>query len=240
MGQPVEQGASKALVAEGGGPFVEGQVRSDDGGAAFVPLADQLKQQLGARLGERHEAEFIDDQELDGRQLLLQAQQTPLVPGLDHLMHDGRRGDETGLDPVLAGGEPKGDGDMRLADARGTERDDVLPAADELASGQIEDQLLVEGWDCIEVEALKAFDRREAGRLDAPVDHAGLPVQKLQLDQAGQIPDMVDVLRRALSGDLLVLSEHGRQLQLLEVMLKQDLRRFAGGAHTQVPEVSAI
>jgi hypothetical protein len=24
------------------------------------------------------------------------------------------------------------------------------------------------------------------------------------------------------------------------VMLKQDLRRFAGGAHTQVPEVSAI
>ena len=111
---------------------------------------------------------------------------------------------------------------------------------DELASGQIEDQLLVEGWDCIEVEALKAFDRREAGRLDAPVDHAGLPVQKLQLDQAGQIPDMVDVLRRALSGDLLVLSEHGRQLQLLEVMLKQDLRRFAGGAHTQVPEVSAI
>jgi len=38
MGQPVEQGASKALVAEGGGPFVEGQVRSDDGGDTAIAL----------------------------------------------------------------------------------------------------------------------------------------------------------------------------------------------------------
>ena len=84
----------------------------------------------------------------------LQAQQPALVPGLDHLMHDRRRGDEAGLDPVLTGGEAKGIGDMRLANARGAERDDVLPAADERAPGQIEDQLLIEGGDGVEVEAL--------------------------------------------------------------------------------------
>ena len=47
VGQAVEQRASDALVAEGPGPLVEGQVRGDDRGAALIALADQLEQQLG-------------------------------------------------------------------------------------------------------------------------------------------------------------------------------------------------
>ena len=44
MGQAVEKRACETFFAEGGGPFVERQVRGDDGGAALVTLADQLKQ----------------------------------------------------------------------------------------------------------------------------------------------------------------------------------------------------
>ena len=64
MGQPIEQRAGEALGAEGLGPLVERQVAGDQGAAALVALGGQLEQQLGAGLGEWHEAELVDDQEL--------------------------------------------------------------------------------------------------------------------------------------------------------------------------------
>ena len=71
--QPIEQRAGQALGTEGLGPFVEGQVAGDQCGAAFVALRDQLEQQPGAGFAERHEAQFVDDQQLVADQLLLQA-----------------------------------------------------------------------------------------------------------------------------------------------------------------------
>ena len=44
-------------------------------------------------------------------------------------------------------------------------------------------------------------------RLDPPIDHAGLAVEKLQLDQPRQIADMIDVLIGALPRDLLMLAQ---------------------------------
>src|SRR5713226_775626 len=46
--QPVEQRAGQPLGAEHAGPFVEGQVGGDDGGAALVSLAEELEQEPGA------------------------------------------------------------------------------------------------------------------------------------------------------------------------------------------------
>jgi hypothetical protein len=123
-----------------------------------------------------------DDQKLNRGQLPLQAEQPTLVMRLDHLMHDGRCGDEASFDAALASSKAEPGGDMGLAHAGGAEGDDVLPAGDELPAGQVEDQLLVEGGDRIEVKAFQALDRRETGGLDAPVDHPGFSVQKLQLD----------------------------------------------------------
>src|SRR5699024_11225541 len=92
MGEPIEERAGQALLAEGRRPLVEGQVRGDDGGGALVPLADQLEEQLCAGLRERHEAELVDDQELMAGELALQPQEAPLVPGLDEVVDDGRGG----------------------------------------------------------------------------------------------------------------------------------------------------
>jgi len=73
VGQPVEQRAGQALGSEDAGPLVEGQVRCDDGRAALVALGEHLEEQLGAGLGERHVAEFVDDQQLVAGKLALQA-----------------------------------------------------------------------------------------------------------------------------------------------------------------------
>jgi hypothetical protein len=50
MGEPVEQGAGEPFGAEDLGPFLEGQVRGDQGRAALVALAEHLEEQLGAGL----------------------------------------------------------------------------------------------------------------------------------------------------------------------------------------------
>jgi hypothetical protein len=71
MGQAIEERACETLRSKGFGPFVEGQVAGDEGGAAFVTLGDQLEQQFGAGLGERHKAQFIDDEQLVSGHLLL-------------------------------------------------------------------------------------------------------------------------------------------------------------------------
>jgi hypothetical protein len=57
-----QQGACEPLGAEHAGPFVKRQVAGDDGGAPFVSLTEDLEQQLGAGLRQRHIAEFVDDE----------------------------------------------------------------------------------------------------------------------------------------------------------------------------------
>ena len=52
VGEPVEQGAGEPLGTEHAGPFVERQVRGDDGGAALVALGEHLEQEFGAGLGQ--------------------------------------------------------------------------------------------------------------------------------------------------------------------------------------------
>ena len=69
----------------------------------------------------------------------------------------------------------------------------------------------------------------KARRLDAPLDHAALAVDQLQLGQAQQEAAMVLTLCGTEAGNLLMLAQEGRQFELLEVMGEQDLRGFAHG-----------
>jgi hypothetical protein len=95
--------------------------------------------------------------------------------------------------------------------------DDVLAPVDPFAPGEFQDLRLVEPGDRLEVEAVQALGDRERAigrhwsedngerRLDAPLHHAPLPVDQLELDQSGQEPDVVQTFGRALAGELVVL-----------------------------------
>ena len=144
VGEPVEQRAGEAFGAEHLGPFVERQVGGDHDRAALVALAEDLEQQLGAGLGERHEAELVDDQQPVLGQLLLEPQQALLVPRLHQFVHQGGGGGEADGQPLLAGRQTEPEGDVGLAGAGVAERDDVLAALDVLTAGQFQDQHLVE------------------------------------------------------------------------------------------------
>ena len=223
VGEAVEESAGEALGAEHLGPFVEGQIGGDQGRAPLVALAEHLEQELGTGLGQRHEAEFVDDQKLVGGELLLEPQQLLVIAGLDELVDQCGGGDEADREALLAGRQAETEGDVGLAGAAVAERDEVLAALDVLAAGQLQDQRLVERGDDLEVEAIEALDHGEARRLDAPLDHAALAVDQLELGKTQKIANVVDAFRGTLPGDLVVLPQERRQLQPLEVVDEQHL-----------------
>ena len=71
VGEAVQQRAGQPLRTEDFGPFVERQVGGDQDGASLVALAEDLEQQFRPGRGQGHEAQFVDDQQVEPRQLSL-------------------------------------------------------------------------------------------------------------------------------------------------------------------------
>jgi hypothetical protein len=66
--EPVQQRRRHLGIDEHARPFAEGQVGRDDDGRALVEPADQMEQQLAARLCERQIAELVDGDQINTRQ----------------------------------------------------------------------------------------------------------------------------------------------------------------------------
>jgi len=60
MGETIEQSAGQPFGAEDLGPFLEGQVRGDQGRATLIALAEHLEEQFGAGFGLRNPLTVID------------------------------------------------------------------------------------------------------------------------------------------------------------------------------------
>ena len=130
VGEAVKQGAGEALAAEDLGPFVEGQVAGDQGRAAFMALGEDLEQQFGAGLRQRHVTDLIDDEQVDLGQRLLVAQQMFLVPGLDQRVHQGGGGGPQDGIAALACRQTQAQGEVALPGAGVAHDDDILAAVD--------------------------------------------------------------------------------------------------------------
>ena len=70
MSQAVEQRGGHLGVAEHAGPLAEGKVRGDDDRGALVEPADEVEQELSARLSEGQITEFVEDNEVHARQMI--------------------------------------------------------------------------------------------------------------------------------------------------------------------------
>ena len=60
----------------------KGSLGGDQDRPSLVALAEDLEEEFRAGLGERDEAELVNDEQLEPCQLLLKVEQSPLVPGL--------------------------------------------------------------------------------------------------------------------------------------------------------------
>ena len=70
MGQAVEQRGGHLGVTEDARPFAEGEVGRDDDRVALVEPADEMEQQLTAGLGEGEITEFVEDHEVEAREII--------------------------------------------------------------------------------------------------------------------------------------------------------------------------
>jgi hypothetical protein len=105
VGEAIEQRAGQALGREHTSPLIEGQIAGDDDRAAFVALAEDLEQQLGAVRRERDVAQFIDDQKLVAGELTLEAQQALFIARFVQLVDQGGGGGEADRETPLACGQ---------------------------------------------------------------------------------------------------------------------------------------
>lgn len=144
VAESVDGRAGEQGVAEDGGPLRGGAVGGDDGGAALVAESDELVEVGGLVCAQGHEAEVVDDEEIEvgeGGELSLVA---AVSAGGAELGEEAGRGDEEDLVAPSHGAVAEGLGEMGLSDARGADEEDVLVAIDEVAGGEIDDLGL---WD---------------------------------------------------------------------------------------------
>src|SRR5690606_40520504 len=124
----VHGGAGEEGVAEEWRPLLDGPVRGEDGRAALIALSDDLVEVDRLVVDKRPEAEVVDDEEVGRGEAGHPAVERAVGP----------RGPELGqhvvgadVEHVMAG--PAGSvaerlRDVRLADARPTDQEDVLAA----------------------------------------------------------------------------------------------------------------
>ena len=183
VGQPVEQRAGEAFVAEDLGPILEGLVGGDDKAPAFVGAADDFEEEFSAGLREGVIAELIEHKQVafvePGHQALEQA----FFPGLEQLGDEGRDREEAYALTLHTSGVSEGSGDVGLARAGIAEQQDVLVTVEVLAAHEFEDQGLVEAGLSGEVEGVQGLEDGERGRLDAALGGALFPVQEFALAQ---------------------------------------------------------
>src|SRR3546814_19379026 len=109
--------------------------RSDDGGAALVALGEDLEEEFGAGLGQRHEAQFVDDEELQSGEPFLEPEELLVVTCLHELVDQGGGGGKAARESFLAGGLPTAEGDTGLSGACVAARATVLPAPEAFTAG---------------------------------------------------------------------------------------------------------
>ena len=68
--EAVEQRGGHLGIAENGRPFAEGEIGGDDDRRALIEAADQVEQQLTARLRERQIAQFVEDDEVEAGEIV--------------------------------------------------------------------------------------------------------------------------------------------------------------------------
>ena len=140
MGQPIEQGRGHLGVAEDARPLAEVEVGGDDHRGLLVEMADQMKQELSAGLGERQIAELVEDHEVHaGEPISHPAMALGAGFGLE-LVDQVDDVEEAATSAVADASPGDRDGEMSLSCTCSTDQHAVALVLEKVAGGKIPDQ----------------------------------------------------------------------------------------------------
>jgi len=180
MCESIEESGGELLVAgKDVDPLGKGQIGGHHGAAPLVAIGDEVEEQLAAGAIEGHEAEFVDDEQLDPVHPSVEPRELALIACLDHRADEIGSASEEHAATQLRGLDPERDGKMRFAGADRAGKDEILGARDPLAAGELGDDRGTDGSVTrSEVEAVEGLGFREACFVQA-MTHGGLEPRRL-------------------------------------------------------------
>jgi hypothetical protein len=161
MSQPVQQGGGQFCISEDLHPFAEGEIGGDEGRPPFVPLRYQIEEQFSAGAVERHESQFINDEQIRPLNPTMEPSQKTLIAGLKKCTHQICRPGKTYPETSARSLHSETNGDVRFPSTNGTGQDNVLSPAQVFAAGQF--QQLGSGYSLkrLPIELVQGLDIRE-------------------------------------------------------------------------------
>ena len=162
MSEAIESGPGQSFAAEHFGPVFERQVRGDNDTVAFVGRADHVEQKFRTKFTGRNVTQFIEDEQVEFRQLSLQSQEYSFFTSLHQLCDQFRDAIEPNSSASTTGRDRQCNRDVRFSSSGIADQQDVFSLVDVLTKHQLGDQDLIERWLCFEVECVQRFVRRAA------------------------------------------------------------------------------
>ena len=166
MGQPVQQGRRHAFALEDLAPLTERQVAGEQQTGPFIPIREDLEQQLRSGPTEREVSQLIADQQIDPIELAQEAVQLILLLGF--LQACDQRGRRVELDPPTGptGRQTQGNRQMGFPDSRIPDQAEILVLVQPLAAGQFHHLLFVQIRHEAEIVGVQVLIDREGRLLD--------------------------------------------------------------------------
>ena len=156
-----------AIVVENGGPLLEGFVGGLGDGAAFIPLADDLEEQIGSLLVNGQVAHLVQNQQRRAKVFSEGVFEAAVFLGGLKVIDDfDGTGEQNGV-TLQAGGVAQGGGQMGFADAHVAQEDDIGLVSQELQAKEVLDGQTVDFLGPDPVELFEGFEDREAGAFDS-------------------------------------------------------------------------
>src|SRR6266700_962394 len=165
VGEAIEQRRRERGIAEDLNPPREVEICRDQQAASLVPLGAELEQERPTR-SQAEIAQLVQDDEVDALPALQVAGQAVLLLGGEQLLGQADRRGEADAKAGLNDLQPDRDRQMRLACARLTQADDVLPLAHKAPVGQGQHFGLGQLGQGQEVKAVEGLEGWEARLLD--------------------------------------------------------------------------
>lgn len=217
MGQPVQQGRRHAFALEDLTPLAERQVAGDQQTGPFIPIGEDLEQQLGPGPAERQVAQLIADQQIHPVELAQEAIQLVLLLGFLQPRDQRRRRVEPDPPAGPAGGQTQGNRQVRFADSGIPDKAQIVVLVQPLTTSQLHDLLFVQVRHQAKVVGVQVLIDRERRLLDPRLQGIGATLRRLQFHQTQQVLQVVRVLLRRLLGQFLVLGQDRRKPQPFQV-----------------------
>ena len=216
-------GGDGAIAVEDGRPLLEGFVGGEDNGAAFVALAQDLEEQVGAALIDGQVAEFIEDEQSRGKIAfefgLESAVDLSGAQGVDDI--DGV-GEEDAV-ALLAGAVAEGGGEMGFAEADQAEEDDIGFFLDEAQAEEVLDLEAIDLFGPVPAEGFEGFEDGKARGLDAAGHGAVLAREGFAFDEAVEVIEMTPVFAGGFGGGGAEVFFEVGQLEVVEAVIEGEI-----------------